>query len=164
MKKDFQVVYFDLDSFKEDDLSIDCNTTYEHVLLVPKSPVFSTIDFLMLPNKFFQVTKGKSHPIAATKCFIQLIKAVFDFCKLRNIEIPKDEHNNEMIDFFFVVPEQLYKNYGPQSIKCSEETNYEFEDGDKLQAVYNNNRKTILELERCLIHDKNLREAVNNFW
>jgi hypothetical protein len=75
----------------------------------PVEQNFPSIDAVIAPNKLFQMTIAKTHPI-----------------KMNGLKILQDklggEYASEDIKFYFVVPEHLYDNYGKQNFHTSDDT------------------------------------------
>lgn len=96
------------------------NENYKRILLIPRSRKL-TIDALILPNMCFQISKrGKDHAIAATKCFVDLLEKIKNFCLKEKINDGKVEGENRF-RFIFVVQDCLFDKFGPQEVKCTED-------------------------------------------
>lgn len=166
MEGKLQEVKFDIDTFEEDLESVN-SQNYENMLLVPRDTKFTTIDAFILTNKCLQITKkGKSHFIAVTKCFIQLLEKIRNFCQGRNIPITKDEHD-KMFGVYFAVPEHLYNKFGPQAVQCNEDLSEDVlgktTNKNELIKICSDKREIVSHVEKFIKNDNSARKAVENF-
>ncbi|CAI2179167.1 7075_t:CDS:2 [Funneliformis geosporum] len=91
--------------FFESDISVIKDEKYYK----PVEQNFPSIDAIIAPNKLFQMTIAKIHPI-----------------KMNGLKMLQDklggDNASENIKFYFVVPEHLYDNYGKQNFHTSDDT------------------------------------------
>lgn len=85
-----------------EDLS-NYKTGQKNVLFIPNKDNFGAADFIISPNRIFQVTVSKEHPIKQ----LELVKLVV------NMQTYKD---NKEIRFYFV-PDEVYDEYKPQKLQ-----------------------------------------------
>jgi len=121
METNMKKVMFSENTFEEDLKKNGVNNeNYKRILLIPRSRKL-TIDALILPNMCFQIIKqGKDHAIAATKCFVDLLEKIKNFCLKEKINDGKAEDENRF-RFIFVVQDCLFDKFGPQEVKCTED-------------------------------------------
>jgi hypothetical protein len=173
--KKLHVVEFDDNTFEIDLANIDHNN-YSDVLLVPRNTKYPTIDALILPNVLLQMTKkGKSHFIAATQRFIELLAKVEKFCKDKGIPPVhpafQDAHGSivkidKRFGVFFAVPEYIYDKFGSQAVQCNEDVSEvalgTLTNRDELLKMCVTQKEAIDQVEKLIKNDGAVRKAAED--